>query len=53
MLLAMIQIGLLCLILGHGSAAGHVFLIALVWAAINPWTWLAMLGIVSATSDDQ
>ncbi len=52
MLVAIAQIGLLMLLLGHGAGAAHIFLIGLLWLAISPWSWLALLGLVASGSDD-
>lgn len=46
-MVAMLQIALVCLLFGSAKAAGHVFLIALVFGLCSPWFWASLIGLLS------
>lgn len=51
-MVGILQIGVICLLLGNARDAGHVFLLALVFALISPLTWGVLLGTAVASSKD-
>jgi hypothetical protein len=49
---AILQVALVCLLFGSPKAAGHVFLIALVFGLCSPWFWATLIGLAALPPSD-